>query len=295
MSSAAKRVALRRAQRLATKVAQATSPVINPIPVYAIVIISCEYVKYAQSGQLERLPGCHADAKSILALLKRNYPIVDADVRVLTDDPSVRGYAQPTHRAITEALQWLVQRANVGATRLVLYYSGHGTQVTDLSGDEVDRRDEAIVPCDFMTAGMLTDDAISSTLTTKLPASCKLVALYDSCNSGTVMDLKNIYTSSGVLASSSTAKQVVANVVSISGCRDNQTSASDYNIDGIRQGWRGAMTYCLEKTIKDHNTPAVNCETFINALRNHLASRGYTQVPELCSSQSILTSPLFWS
>ncbi len=44
--------------------------------------------------------------------------------------------------------------------RLIVTYSGHGTWVPDADGDEPDGRDEALVPIDYRTAGVITDDEL---------------------------------------------------------------------------------------------------------------------------------------
>ena len=44
-------------------------------------------------------------------------------------------------------------------TEIFFHYSGHGSQIRDVaSGDELDGRDEIIVPLDFRRAGIITDD-----------------------------------------------------------------------------------------------------------------------------------------
>ena len=67
---------------------------------------------------------------------------------------------------------------------LVFYYSGHGSQVADVSGDELDGKDETICPHDYATAGMIKDDDFRSLLT-GLPAGVNLDVILDSCHSGT--------------------------------------------------------------------------------------------------------------
>ena len=55
---------------------------------------------------------------------------------------------------------------------LFLHYSGHGVQMKDGEGDEVDGLDEVIIPLDFKKGqwdSMIRDDDLKSLLTTKLP------------------------------------------------------------------------------------------------------------------------------
>jgi hypothetical protein len=58
----------------------------------------------------------------------------------------------PTHANIISAMKWLVAGAKKGDS-FFLHYSGHGGSTKDLSGDEVDGKDETILPCDFEKNG----------------------------------------------------------------------------------------------------------------------------------------------
>ena len=52
---------------------------------------------------------------------------------------------------------------------LFLHYSGHGSQVRDRSGDEDDNQDEVIMPVDFESAGVISDDVLKALISKKLP------------------------------------------------------------------------------------------------------------------------------
>lgn len=102
-----------------------------------------------------------------------------------------RGYAveyltdsRATLEAIIESLRSLVGNAKYG-DRVVFTYSGHGTYGPDASGDEADRRDEAICPWDYATVGMLWDDEIGAILGSR-KYGVRLLQVSDSCHSGSV-------------------------------------------------------------------------------------------------------------
>ena len=58
-------------------------------------------------------------------------------------------------------------------------YSGHGSYTWNYSGDiEKDSDDEALVPLDYETAGLITDDALNSKLVRRLP-DAKLFSIID--------------------------------------------------------------------------------------------------------------------
>jgi hypothetical protein len=67
----------------------------------------------------------------------------------------------------------------------VITYSGHGTWVPDLDGDEADRRDEAICPVDLWDTGVVTDDRLYEIFSERAYGA-KLIFISDSCHSGSV-------------------------------------------------------------------------------------------------------------
>ena len=89
-----------------------------------------------------------------------------------------------TRQAIIDALTALVRSSKSGDV-LVLQYSGHGTQVTDLDGDESDGKDEALVPYDFDSGAFLIDDDLRAVFS-QLPEGVNLTCFIDCCHSGTI-------------------------------------------------------------------------------------------------------------
>jgi hypothetical protein len=116
----------------------------------------------------------------------------DTEIRVLFNE-------QATLAAIREALQQIA-RTTTARDRVLIYYSGHGSQTPDLNHDEADGLDEVIVPYDFDRTpkgfvNVLIDDEMA-TLLAAIPSDNTLLIL-DSCNSGTAdrgfsMDSKNL-------------------------------------------------------------------------------------------------------
>jgi hypothetical protein len=92
-----------------------------------------------------------------------------------------------THGAIVTGLRELVTTAKRGDV-LVLHYSGHGTRVPDIDGDEGpegDGNDQALVPVDFEDGAFLIDDDIRAVFDL-LPGGVNLTAFIDCCHSGTI-------------------------------------------------------------------------------------------------------------
>lgn len=260
----------------------------------AVLLIGCEYTQYAAQGTMPRLPGCHMDIKLVQKMLMEHYGYQAADFTVLSDESPT--YLQPTRANIVAQLQRLIDigKGNPDC-RLVLYYSGHGTQTRDQSGgDELDGLDEAIVPCDYLTEGLLVDDTFHDQFWSQLPLSVRVTCIFDCCNSGTVFDLPYRYESKNqtVPCPSATPTKLTTPlpwIVTLSGCRDNQTSASaQYLEKNIK--WEGALSYVLRETLKDHHYQAVGLDQLIETMRSKLKSLGFAQIPQLGFSRDIKPS-----
>ncbi len=181
------------------------------------------------------LQGCISDAQDWSAELQRRGYSVD---RLLD------GFA--TKPAILDRLRVLIAGARWG-DRLVFTYSGHGTYMPDLDGDEEDRRDEALVAVDMRT---VSDDELF-TVFGAIPRGVRLTIVSDSCFSGTVA--RFLQDSPGVTAGccprfldpsvvhvepSAKARGLTSRAMLLSGCADNEVSY-DAQIGGR---YRGAMT-----------------------------------------------------
>ena len=75
----------------------------------------------------------------------------------------------------------------------LLHHAGHGGSKRDTSGDEADGMDETILPLDFQRAGEILDDELHAILVRPLVRGVRLTAIFDSCHSGSVMDLPFSY------------------------------------------------------------------------------------------------------
>ena len=147
------------------------------------------------------------------AYLAERYGYAREDMVILTDDQR-NPKSQPTKANILHAMDWLVKHARPNDS-LFFHYSGHGGQTEDLDGDEDDGYDEVIYPVDFRVAGHIVDDEMHSIMVKSLPAGCRLTAIFDSCHSGSALDLPYIYSTQGVLKEPNLAKEAGAGLLSI--------------------------------------------------------------------------------
>ena len=90
---------------------------------------------------------------------------------------------------------------------IVNIITGHGGQTKDLDGDEEDGYDEVIYPVDFRQVGHIVDDEMHRIMVTQLQPGVRLTAIFDSCHSGTALDLPYIYSTQGVLKEPNLAKE----------------------------------------------------------------------------------------
>src|SRR5262245_20215046 len=92
-----------------------------------------------------------------------------------------------TREAILSGLSALVDQASAGDS-VVFQFSGHGTQVDDLDGDERDGKDEALCPFDWSTGALIIDDDLRA-LFARLGAGVTCTCFVDCCHSGTITRL----------------------------------------------------------------------------------------------------------
>lgn len=180
------------------------------------------------TGQRYELRGCNNDIRNILPCLINRWGYDFTDIVQLIDDGCG---PPPTKDNILLEMRRLAFYARAGDS-MFFYFSGHGGQIRDLDGDEVDGYDEFICPVDYQQSGVINDDEIHEIMVKPLAAGSRLTALFDSCHSGTVLDLPYLYDSGqcefvdGVTPGARVKKASQAQVVCFSGCGDSEESES---------------------------------------------------------------------
>ena len=164
-------------------------------------------------GQRGQLRGCINDVKNMSTYLNQNFGYAREDMVILTDDQQ-NPMSQPTKANLLRAMHWLVKDARQNDS-LFFHYSGHGGQTPDLDGDEEDGYDEVIYPVDFRTQGHIVDDELHRIMVKTLPPGVRLTAIFDSCHSGSALDLPYIYSTQGVLKEPNLAKEAGQGLLSI--------------------------------------------------------------------------------
>ncbi|KAI6113752.1 caspase domain-containing protein [Pisolithus croceorrhizus] len=241
------------------------------------------------TGQKRQLRGCINDIRNVKRFLTAYRGYRDGDIVMLMDE-TTNPRQMPTRRNIIDAMRWLVKDAKPHDS-LFFHYSGHGGQVPDHNGSETDGYDEVIYPVDYKTAGVILDDEMNRIMVKPLPTGCRLTAIFDSCHSGTALDLPYIYHADGRLQGIHVSdrarrlKGTSADVISFSGCRDDQTSA-----DTVQRGVAvGAMSYAFVTSLS--RNPVQSYQGLLRSVRDIL--RQYEQKAQLSSSHPIDTNLQF--
>ena len=225
-----------------------------------------------------KLQGCINDIVNMRAMLIDAYGYSPANIMMLRDDDPRN---LPTSANIIASLNQLAsQSANV--SEIVIHYSGHGSQVKDIDGDESSGMDSVVVPCDYPTAGFITDDMLFSIIQ---KIKCRTLLFFDSCNSGSVCDLQYSlqYTNGAFVRETSSRKTIPnnPNIVMISGCKDSQTSADAYDYSKAQSA--GAFTATMLECLRNgqHN---IDLFRLYNDICYCLRMWGFTQTPVLSFS-----------
>lgn len=245
------------------------------------------------------LNGCCNDVILMESLLKQRGFTINS----LTDNDA-------TKQNMLEELECLVTGCVAGDS-LVFHYSGHGSQVPDNSGDENDGLDECILPIDFTWDNVILDDDLNRIFGKANGATIEVIL--DACHSGSgtrnvllstkateftsrfIQPPREIFTHVRNAFNVNVNPLMVNNIITWSGCRDDQTSADAY----INGSYNGAFTFAFAQLITSSR------KSTLEAVRKFMLN-DFLQEPQLtCSnaqtksapfehSQSLLRSLKFW-
>jgi len=241
-------------------------PIVQNVKNKNALLIGCNY-----NGSQYKLNGCINDVKNVKTLINKNG---FNNVTLLTDETETK----PTKSTILNEFKKLLVNSNSGDL-LIFSYSGHGSYVLDKNGDERDGYDELIVPLDL---NVITDDELKTIIQTYLKPNVTLFSLFDCCFSGSVLDLKYQYLDSlnyDNYTENDKTNDTLGNVLMISGCTDEQTSADAF----INKTSQGAMTWSFIESV--NNNPKLSWRELIKSMRDLLKKSNYEQIPQLSTGQ----------
>jgi hypothetical protein len=224
----------------------------------------------------KELYGCINDTKNIQNILQTKYGF--KNFVFLTDDTNNK----PTKQNIIYALTKLLVNS-ISGDSLFFLYSGHGTCTADLNNDELDRQDELIVPINATNIkSCILDDELNQIIKNNLKPGVKLFALFDSCFSGTILDLKYNFDNLDNITVNPNIVDTLGQVFMISGCTDKQTSDDAF----INNQNTGAMTFSFIQTIEQYGT-SITLKQLVENMRKLLTDNGFQQIPQLSSGKSV--------
>jgi len=258
-------------------------------------------------GTSSALNGCINDINNINNFLVKNCGYDPKNITIMTDDPKCQ--RKPTKENMEAGIRALSVGCKAGDT-IVFYYSGHGSDIKDSNGDESDGRDNVLVPLDYESRGIITDDWLFTNLASVLPAGVTLWVFTDCCHSGTMMDLQYNLQCNSVCKnpkpikynsadwsnqfgmSTERNKLTTADVYLFSGCLDPQTSADAT----IRNQAQGAFTACFLEFVQANSTKRPDgtlvfnsgSQTLSNMLKEincRLVINGFSQRSQLSMSK----------
>lgn len=200
------------------------------------------------------------------ALLHQGFK--EADIQILKDKAA-------TQKGIVDAIENLYQHANKGSI-VFFHYSGHGQQIIDEVGDEVDGLDESLIPvdagqtfelCPAKGKNHVRDDLLGVLFTKirrKIGSTGELIVSIDACHSGTATRGIGIARGTNIIFTppghkpnpklvtglsqsflSATGSENLAPVVVISG-----SSSSELNYEYSNNGKSyGSLSFALSKAL----------------------------------------------
>lgn len=188
---------------------------------------------------------CSTDGENVVRVARASGVALQNIVRLQDENATVN--------AVEAAIKQMGSKCKNGDL-FFFYFAGHGVNVKDYSGDEQDGLDECFVFVDnqgkidqsihskdanghVKYKAMMTDDVFAKLVTDSVKPGTKVVIMSDCCHSGTIGDLKKpIWNGREALT--------------LSGCRDNQTSG-DTGKGGI---FTHSLCIALEKLQKSQRT-----------------------------------------
>lgn len=257
-----------------------------------------------------RLNGCINDVHHVKKFLEP----MGFNVSLISDRTNPE---KGTRNGIINTLQDAMLRTHHGTDTLWIHFSCHGSTVPDsrvvssvstspkrrrprkprrkkhrkrVFQDELDGKDECVVPLDFRNAGFLLDDTIAD-IFSKASPDCRILCVFDCCHSGTIVDVKYSWERDKAPVLESTKIACPAKMITISGCMDNQTSS---DVRGVYSGgrWGGALTSTLVSVSK---RSGILNDSFrlVREVRQELKNKGHSQIPILGSSYNLERNCVF--
>ena len=228
------------------------------------------------------LGGCVNDAGAMRDLVISRYGFPEANIKTLLNQEAAR------ERIINE-LKHLISISQKGDIVLI-YYAGHGSQMTNSLSKEQDKKDETIVPADaYKGARDIRDKELAGYFNELLDKGVVLTVIFDSCHSGSagrgqlyeITGIRNLDADPNDAADSTNPqKPEERGALVISAAQDFEFAKelSDEN-----KVMHGAFTLALLKSIQQNGAGAT-VENIFSGVGAIMKYYGKTQEPVLAGS-----------
>ena len=168
--------------------------------------------------------------------------------------------------------KWLKFILQNTSSDLTIFYTGHGSQKRDVSGDEEDGYDEVMV----FDEGYVVDDELANYLV-KYAHGQRIILLTDCCHSGSIWDIQSIL---------ARKENVSPNIISISASADNETSKQTK----VGSKDQGIFTYYFWQIFEQNNSIST---TQMKAKIDPIIRRFGQKLEYASTSEGIVNDPIF--
>ncbi len=248
----------------------------------AAVLIGIDYIN---SNEI-RLRGCWNDAMLVYQMaISDSYKYPKESVELLMDNviDSTFRHNKTSKEALVRSLYELALKSwSDDLDRVLVSYSGHGSNQADTNGDEADGRDEGLCPADVMYKGLLLDDDLIN-IFNKFNPKTRIYLVVDCCHSGSILDLP--YNIDGTRDCVNPKTNIKPHIILLSGCKDPEVAAESYNV--MMRKYCGALTAAMSDLFQSGNMVNLGLVEFYEQLSAMIKTRGYSQNIVISSSRPI--------
>jgi hypothetical protein len=211
------------------------------------------------------------------------------NIEIITDDTIIK----PTKKNIINALKNLINTSDK-CEEILIYFSCHGWQINDKNNDEVDGKDEVIVPLDYKNNGYIIDDELNLLIS---QTKCHTKLLFDCSHGGSIIDLyRQIKVDGSNFIQSYQTKSIAENnkykIEVISGCDDNETALD--GINRINNKNMGVFTTILLYILKQYNYN-IELGTLLLKIALHFKCNNLNQNVVYSSNARVTLDKLFFN
>lgn len=276
------------------------------------LLVGVNKYKYVRS-----LNGCVNDVRNMADILTSFYNFSPDGIRTIVDE-------SVTRNNLMNRFDWLVDGAKEGDL-LLFHFSGHGSQIQDRDGDELeDSLDEilCLYDMDFRNPDSYLLDDDFNDIIDRLPKGVFLTVCIDSCHSGTStrdltlltselqipqaemkiqprfieppadIALRSYNASIAIRRLGSKIREDKKDKVAGKGAEAKHVLLAGCMDDQtsadayINNNYAGAFTYYLCKTIRD-TRGLITCHELIQRVQNSLSFNSFSQVPQLNGNKDL--------